>query len=120
MVSLWITTSIHTEAYAYTAFYKVFWSLQLPFSRPPVFAGTLSVADFRTAVEAILPRLKEATAHDRALAGGKAVHEGTTGTKRKRASDAPDAPGVSDYFFAKFLTSPELLDLEVRLFASTI
>ncbi|KZV60179.1 hypothetical protein PENSPDRAFT_594388 [Peniophora sp. CONT] len=96
------------------AFYKVFWSLQLPFSRPPVFAGTLSVADFRTAVEAVLPRLKEATAHDRALAGGKASHEGSTaGTKRKRASDSPDAPGVSDYFFAKFLTSPDLLDLEI-------
>ena len=68
-------------------------------------------------MEAILPRLKEATAHDRALAGSKASHEGSaaaTGTKRKRASDLPDAPGVSDYFFAKFLTSPELLDLEVR------
>ncbi|VDC04277.1 unnamed protein product [Peniophora sp. CBMAI 1063] len=98
------------------AFYKVFWSLQLPFSRPPVFAGILSMADFRTAVEAVLPRLKEATAHDRALAGGKAGHESsatTSGTKRKRASDSPDAPGVSDYFFAKFLTSPELLDLEI-------
>ena len=68
-------------------------------------------------MEAVLPRLKEATAHDRALAGSKASHEGSaaaTGTKRKRASDSPDAPGVSDYFFAKFLTSPELLDLEVR------
>lgn len=42
---------------------------------------------------------------------------GQASLKRKRAPDAMEtdsqSSGKADYFFAKFLTSPELLDLEV-------
>ena len=39
---------------------------------------------------------------------------GTAGSlKRKREPEADDDANSNEYFFAKFLTSPELLDLEV-------
>lgn len=44
------------------------------------------------------------------LGGGN----GNTPHKRKRDSDVVEDTTTSDYFFAKYLTSAELLDLEVR------
>ncbi len=62
--------------------------------------------------------IKEATAKERALMGNKSLHA-TAGAssqlKRKRApAAAAESPATSEYYFAKYLTSPELLDLEVR------
>ncbi|KAI0031034.1 hypothetical protein K488DRAFT_79302 [Vararia minispora EC-137] len=88
---------------------------KLPFSRPPVFAGQHSFKEFRTAVDRVLPVLKEATAKERALSGSRATHHAPApvpSLKRKRAPDGEDG-GLNDYFFAKFLTSPELLELEI-------
>jgi hypothetical protein len=101
-----------------TEFYDTFWSLQLPFSRPPVFAGQKMFKEFRAAVERVLPVLKEATAKERAMSGSRGTHASASAPapsaalKRKRVPEGADGP--SDYFFAKFLTSPELLELEVR------
>jgi THO complex subunit 1 len=69
--------------------------------------------DFQSAVNTVLPVLSEANKKERLLMG-KAMN-GTAGAKRKRDVTSTETEENSlDYFFAKFLTSPELLDLEVR------
>lgn len=80
------------------------------FSQPETFAN------FKTAVGAVIPVIKEATVKERAMMGSKAV----VGSKRKRETTPlnPTDESMRNYFFAKFLTSPELLDLEVGSFAS--
>jgi len=84
-----------------------------------VLAGQVSFADFKASVDRILPVFKEATAKERALSGSKSQHATTAPSlKRKRTSDA-DVSGGGDYFFAKFLTSPDLLELEVIACTST-
>jgi THO complex subunit 1 len=65
---------------------------------------------FKGAVNAVLPVISEATKKERAMMGSKSV---SGALKRKRDLEVGD-DASRDYFFAKFLTSPELLDLEVR------
>lgn len=55
--------------------------------------------------------IKEATARERLLMGSKANH---TSLKRRREPEIGLETVGQDYFFAKYLTSPDLLDLEVR------
>jgi hypothetical protein len=91
--------------------YATFWSLQYPFSRPSLLAGPGKFDEFKENVAKVLPVIKEATVKERAMMGSK----GTTGSgssKRKRESETPTESQVTDYFFTKFLTSPELLELE--------
>ncbi|KAJ4471875.1 THO complex subunit 1 transcription elongation factor-domain-containing protein [Lentinula edodes] len=105
-------------------FYSTFWSIQLPFSKPSVFATPnppMTFAQFQDAVDRVLPVIKEATAKERAMmgAGRSASTMGPTTLKRKRGQgeemvDIGNAnKKAMEYFFAKFLTSPELLDLEL-------
>ncbi|KAJ7070684.1 THO complex subunit 1 transcription elongation factor-domain-containing protein, partial [Mycena amicta] len=91
-------------------FYNTFWSLQLFFSKPPLFAVPNTFDEFKDAVSKVLPVIKEATAKERAMMGSRAG--GSASHKRKREPDADESP-VTEYFFAKFLTSPDLLDLEI-------
>jgi hypothetical protein len=98
--------------------YNTFWSLQLPFSKPAQFALPQTFNEFQDAVNKILPVIKEATAKERALTGSRTVMTGAAAAnplKRKRESEPAAEPSTAgkDYFFAKFLTSPDLLDLEV-------
>jgi hypothetical protein len=88
-------------------FYNTFWALQAPFAAPPSFAAPGVFAAFQERVDKVLPVLKEASAKDRAMMGSRAG----TAVKRKRGADEP----AENYFFAKYLTSPDLLELEVRL-----
>lgn len=100
-------------------FYKTFWSVQLPFSRPPIFATPGAFNDFKQAVEKVLPVIKEATTKERVMMGNRALaghHPGPL--KRKRDAESGEETSTSDYFFAKFLTSPDLLSIEVRRFIS--
>ncbi|KAF9446133.1 UDP-glucose 4-epimerase [Macrolepiota fuliginosa MF-IS2] len=90
--------------------YNTFWHLQLPFSKPPLFANKDTFPEFKEAVNKVLPIIKEATAKERAMMGSR-VGAGTSLHKRKRDSDGEET-NVNEYFFAKFLTSPDLLDLE--------
>lgn len=62
----------------------------------------------------VLPVIREATAKERALMGSKANLSGSTSLKRKREPELNIEPQAQQYFFAKYLTSPELLDLEVN------
>lgn len=93
-------------------FYNTFWSLQLPFSRPPLFSHPETLESFKSAVNAVIPVIKEATTKERAMMGSKAV----VGNLKRKRDPAPVTLDDANrgYFFAKFLTSPELLDLEVR------
>jgi hypothetical protein len=94
-------------------FYNTFWSLQLPFSKPPLFAQPNTFDEFKDAVNKVIPVIREATAKERAMMGSRVG--GSVSLKRKREPDADESSSVTEYFFAKFLTSPDLLDLEVRL-----
>lgn len=101
-----------------TELYREFWAFQTPFSRPQKFANPETFPAFQTAVNAVLPQLADATKRERELMGSKALN-GTSaavaaGTKRKR-EESPEKERAErkEYFFAKFLTSPDLLDLEV-------
>ena len=109
-----------------TDFYYTFWSLQQPFARPGVFADSAAFPAFKESVNKVLPFIKEATAKERAMMGNKSVLGNNNfapsssqmpvaaGSKRKRdAAEAVDDSSSKSYFFAKFLTSPDLLDLEV-------
>jgi len=97
-------------------FYNTFWSLQLPFSKPFVFAVPETFAGFRDAVDKVLPVIKEATAKERAMMGSRAG-AGVGPLKRKREPEVEES-NINEYFFAKFLTSPDLTDLEVGLLIS--
>ncbi|EJC98817.1 uncharacterized protein FOMMEDRAFT_114065 [Fomitiporia mediterranea MF3/22] len=93
--------------------YNTFWSLQLPFSRPSIFATEPNAfAEFKTAVNTVMPVIKEATIKERAMMGSKVV-AGALKRKRESTPTATMDDGDRKYFFAKFLTSPELLDLEI-------
>ena len=85
---------------------------------------------FKESVNKVLPFIKEATAKERAMMGNKSASGNNNnnsaplssqtpamaGSKRKRdAAEGVDESSLKSYFFAKFLTSPDLLDLEVRM-----
>ncbi|TRM61628.1 THO complex subunit 1 transcription elongation factor-domain-containing protein [Schizophyllum amplum] len=94
-----------------TDLYQTFWSLQLPFSRPPLFGtGPEMMTKFRESVNKILPVIKEATAKERAMMGSRS---GASSAKRKREPEISADANSAEYFFAKYLTSPDLLDLEI-------
>ncbi|KAJ3895323.1 THO complex subunit 1 transcription elongation factor-domain-containing protein [Lentinula edodes] len=116
--TIYLCTNLSTD------FYSTFWSIQLPFSKPSVFATPnppMTFAQFQDAVDRVLPVIKEATAKERAMmgAGRSASTMGPATLKRKRGQgeemvDIGNAnKKAMEYFFAKFLTSPELLDLEL-------
>ncbi|KAH9949329.1 UDP-glucose 4-epimerase [Amylocystis lapponica] len=89
---------------------------QLPFSRPTFFVDPATFPAFKEAVNKVLPVIKEATAKERALMGSKTLggSAGSSGSlKRKRDSEPVEDTAGKDYFFSKYLTSPELLDLEI-------
>jgi hypothetical protein len=98
----------------FIGFYTTFWSLQLPFSRPPLFAFPNTFGEFKDAVDKVLPVIKEATTKERAMMGNRSAASGASSNlKRKREPELGEASNNSEYFFAKFLTSPDLLNLEV-------
>ena len=75
--------------------------------------------DFKKNVDKILTTLSEATKRDRQSSGNKVIMTSSVGMKRKRddegeaCGDTGPTSDTTDYFFAKFLTSPDLLDLQV-------
>lgn len=95
----------------------MFWSLQLPFSNPPTLLKKDSFATFQDSVNKVLPVIKEHTTKERVLMGGSKSSGSAVANphKRKRDSSESDEPNMkmNDYFFAKFLTSPDLLELEL-------
>ncbi|KAF7969000.1 hypothetical protein HWV62_28664 [Athelia sp. TMB] len=72
-------------------------------------AGTFM--EFKESVNKALPVIREATTKERAMMGSRSA--GSSGIKRKREVEAPEESSASEYFFAKFLTSPDLLELEI-------
>ncbi|GAA6040856.1 hypothetical protein JCM8097_007750 [Rhodosporidiobolus ruineniae] len=107
-----------------SAFYTLFWSLQRYFTNPPLlFVPQPSSADpsstpfgeLKAGLEQTLKAFEAQTRRERELAGG--VKE--EGAKKKKAEDVEEAEGgveaeeLEEYFFPKFLTSRNLLDLEL-------
>ena len=86
--------------------------MQLPFSKPSVFTEPKTFEAFKESVNKVLPVIKEATVKERALMGKANAGHGSL--KRRRESDISVDADHQGYFFAKYLTSPDLLDLEVR------
>ncbi|KAJ3520430.1 hypothetical protein NMY22_g12764 [Coprinellus aureogranulatus] len=105
-----------TEAKKKAELYDTFWSLQLYFSKPTVFATPGTLEEFKGGVARVMPVIKEATAKERAMMGSRNLAGTAASLKRKREPE-PEVEGeetnLSKYFFAKFLTSPDLLDLEI-------
>lgn len=97
----------------FSDFYNTFWSLQLPYSKPTVFANKATFEEFKEAVNKVMPFIKEATAKERAMMGSRGSAGAAATLKRKREPE--EETNSNEYFFAKFLTSPDLLDLEVML-----
>ena len=98
--------------------YQTLWWMQLPFSRPAQFADPSTFPAFKEAVNRVLLVIKEATQKDRALMGSKAngiltAPAGPLKRKRNAAAAAEGSAAKSEYYFAKYLTSSELLDLEI-------
>ena len=96
-------------------FYNTFWSLQLPFSKPAIFVSKAAFEEFKEAVSKVLPFIKEATAKERAMREAGVVQEQlqVEPATLKRKRDPEEETNSNEYFFAKFLTNPDLLDLEV-------
>ena len=92
-------------------FYNTFWSLQLPFSKPTTFTSRAAFEEFKEAISKVMPFIKEATAKERAMMGSRSSAGAAATLKRKREPE--EETNSNEYFFAKFLTSPDLLDLEV-------
>ncbi|KAF8321536.1 hypothetical protein DL93DRAFT_2163154 [Clavulina sp. PMI_390] len=105
-------------------FYQTFWSVQKPFSNPMSFEDPAVMPMFKSNVTRVLQALGEATKRDRLSSSSKNTTPAATvaGSKRKREDEnslteaAPTAPKPDvnkDYFFAKFLTNMDLLELEI-------
>ncbi|KAH8835093.1 THO complex subunit 1 transcription elongation factor-domain-containing protein [Flagelloscypha sp. PMI_526] len=107
------------------ALYNTFWSLQTIFAQPnlltrPPNNKNEKLQTFFADVEKVMPILKDANNRDREGTRTTASTQDTSSLKRKRdVLDTESAqPPIEerksvDYFFAKYLTSPDLLDLEL-------
>lgn len=102
-------------------FYTTFWSLQKYFNNPPVlFVSPLPPNDdpyklLQHALTKTLDAFTDATAKEKKLLGAGAGN-GISSLKKVDADiSLADEKAVKEhYFFPKFLTSPNLLELEVR------
>lgn len=111
------SNQVEAEPRKKAEFYNVFWSLQTYFANPRTFTNKDALPEFKTAAEKVLAGLSEVTKKEQAMMGS--VKGSLAGTKRKLA-DAQDLSGSErasghDYVFAKFLTSPDLLEFEVSV-----
>ncbi|KAG2365466.1 UDP-glucose 4-epimerase [Suillus spraguei] len=79
----------------------------------PLFAFPNTFGEFKDAVDKVLPVIKEATTKERAMMGNRGASIASNNLKRKREPELGEASNNSEYFFAKFLTSPDLLNLEI-------
>lgn len=59
-----------------------------------------------------MPIIKEATAKERAMMGSRSVAVGAPPALKRKRDTSEEETNSNEYFFAKFLTSPDLLDLE--------
>ncbi|KAM0786947.1 hypothetical protein ACM66B_002368 [Microbotryomycetes sp. NB124-2] len=93
-------------------FYHAFWSLQRYFSNPALLfdnATTVrSLKELQTGMNKTLTAFAEATKQERRLAGSSKA-----GGKRKAETDQDIENSLEQYFFPKYLTSRNLLELEI-------
>ena len=70
---------------------------------------------FQSAVNVVLPVVSEANKRERLMMGKAMSGPANLKRKRDRAFDVQEESG-HDYFFAKFLTSSDLLELEASMY----
>lgn len=109
-----------------TELYTTFWSLQRTFTNPPALfssspastsstpaPATDSFAALHTALEKTLIVFSAATKKEKEL-GGASKNSASAGKQKAKLSSEEEDESLEHYFFPKFLTSKNLLELEVR------
>ncbi|KAG9015256.1 UDP-glucose-4-epimerase [Tulasnella sp. JGI-2019a] len=91
--------------------YNTFWSLQTYFARPQTFASPDAMPAFKIAAQNVLSVLSEASKKEQAMMG--TVKGPTKRNVPKAVSEDTATPPSAEYFFAKLLTSPDLLEFEL-------
>ncbi|GAA5921157.1 hypothetical protein JCM3775_004118 [Rhodotorula graminis] len=102
-----------------SGFYATFWSLQRVFNNPhllfspaPPSSSSSPLADLQTGVRKTLAAFDAATKKEKELSGTAA--KGDKAAPARGGEGAKEADeGLEEYFFPKFLTSRNLLDLEL-------
>lgn len=123
------TVNVKSEEEKKVEFYNTFWGLQTFFARPQALTVTGALENFKNSVVLVLGALVEATKKEQAMMGSghrsggvgtgvlsTTVSEGAVKRKREggtEESQATETVAAQEYFFAKFLTSPDLLLFEV-------
>ncbi|KAG8863163.1 UDP-glucose-4-epimerase [Tulasnella sp. 330] len=95
--------------------YNSFWSLQTYFARPQTFANPDAMPTFKVAAQNVLAVLSEASKKEQAMMGTVKgpVKRNVAKSPTEETISASAAPPSADYFFAKLLTSPDLLEFEL-------
>ncbi|KAH8557016.1 THO complex subunit 1 transcription elongation factor-domain-containing protein [Umbelopsis sp. PMI_123] len=106
------------------AFYTLFWSTQGFLTNPPSIFADGNYEKFKDGVETTISKFNDMSQREAVVAGSTADHHGKENNIRKRSvsemdvdesfSDEAIRDVYNDYFFPKFLTSRELLELELE------
>ncbi|CAO3695967.1 unnamed protein product [Umbelopsis ramanniana] len=106
------------------AFYTLFWSTQSFLTNPPSIFAEANYEKFKEGVETTISKFNDMSQREAVVAGSTADHHGKEPTSRKRSANEMDVDETfsdeairdvyNDYFFPKFLTSRELLELELE------
>ncbi|KAI9011547.1 THO complex subunit 1 transcription elongation factor-domain-containing protein [Gaertneriomyces semiglobifer] len=98
-------------------FYTTFWGLQKYFTNPLLLTQPEHFETLKTGMDVVLDRFDEINKQGASGLGkgNDRVRTGADGRKRKAGSEEDDAEkhDSDDYFFPKFLTSPNLFELEL-------
>jgi THO complex subunit 1 len=90
--------------------YPIFWGLQQNFSDPKRLFEAVNFASFKSGLEATMSKFKSVQA-EHSGRPSKVAEDSKKGTKRKRGQGDDD---LANAFNPKYLTSPDLFELEVR------
>ncbi|KAI9286428.1 THO complex subunit 1 transcription elongation factor-domain-containing protein [Umbelopsis sp. AD052] len=106
------------------AFYTLFWSTQSYLTNPPSIFADQNYEKFKEGAETTISKFNDMSQREAVVAGSTADHHGKEPTSRKRSASEMDVDDTfsdeairdvyNDYFFPKFLTSRELLELELE------
>ncbi|KAG2185829.1 hypothetical protein INT43_002266 [Umbelopsis isabellina] len=104
-------------------FYTLFWSTQSFLTNPPSIFADDNFQKFQKGVETTMSKFNDMSQREAVVAGSSADHAGKDSVSRKRSADEMDVDDsfteeavrdvYNEYFFPRFLTSRELLELEL-------
>ncbi|KAM3589765.1 hypothetical protein VKS41_000618 [Umbelopsis sp. WA50703] len=104
-------------------FYTLFWSTQSFLTNPPSIFADGNFEKFQKGVKTTISKFNDMSQREAVVAGSSADHSGKDSMSRKRSADEMDVDDsfseaavrdvYNEYFFPRFLTSRELLELEL-------